>query len=356
MEKRRCIAAALYVATLLSAMSLLTGTAAADVVRAAKYLPRDSAMVGAWNVARSRGSTIGDPMARVLSTTSPLGRFIGDIVANADLKWHAHLDIITLAMPANVAKSGRAVVLIEGTFESEQIVAALQKRGRVRTRTYRGIQLYEQKGFEMTFVDRYWVIGQKDGATRVIDVSLGRSGSLARNKKVLELLKAADLGKDVWCAWALPKALREVLAEATDAQFANVGAITASIDLADKGLRTRVRLALSDRDAVVEMGALLRDKAGRDPRMTAIGLGAAMGALRLSRYQNNLDIKVEVPDQDIGKVRDYMVKLADSASRQRTDARAGAETDKDAAKAASGTRDRRGKDKRRGKSRKRPAE
>jgi hypothetical protein len=304
MARLRMLAAA----ALVSLVSLASASAhAGDGQRALDLLPRNTSLVAAWNVARSRVSPVGGQFIDILADGNIISGTVQRLRKSMGLDWNRDVDTVVLSLGAEMSPTSQLVMLIEGRVDQQKLVAAAQKERGFRGLIHRGVDYYQTGKAEIAFLDGYWVTTRRGAMTGIIDVSRGQAASARGNKPLMELLQSANVGTDLWCVVSLPKGMRDEIAADTGSWTLN--AVTASMDL-KKRVRARVRLGLSDRAAVIAVGAWLRAQGPTNETIQAMGLSAAVRGISLSRRDDNLDLTLPLTEDDMATLKRYLRERA----------------------------------------------
>lgn len=293
---------------LLSLVSLASAPAhAGDGQRALKLLPRNTSLVAAWNVARSRLSPVGGQFIDLLADGHIISGTVQRLRKRMGLDWNRDVDTVVLSLGAEASPGAQLVMLIEGRLDQQKLVAAAQKEPGFRGLIHRGVDYYQTSKAEIAFLDGYWITTRRGAMTRIIDASRGQSASVRNNKTLMQLLQSVNVGTDLWCVANLPKRMRQDIARETGSW--SIHTMSASVDL-KKRVRARMRLGLSDQAAVIEVGAWLRAKAPANETIQAMGLSAAARAASLSRREDDLVLTVTIPEQDMATLERYLRERA----------------------------------------------
>ncbi len=277
---------------------------AGDGQRALALLPRDTTMVAAWNVARSRLSSVGVELVDVLADGRVISGTVQRLRRRMELTWQRDVDTVVLGMSANGANRGSLVMLIEGKVNRQTLLAAAQKERGFRAQVHRGIDYYQVGRAEIAYIDSFWVTARKGRMTRIIDIFRGQSQSVRRNKRVMELLGKVDVGRDMWCAFWIPEPMRESISSG-----GRIHTISANMDLR-KRVRARIRLGLPDRTSVIAMGTWLRAQGPNEEHIKAMGLSQAVRKASLSRRGTSLDLLLTIPVDALPKLEAYLREYA----------------------------------------------
>jgi hypothetical protein len=303
----------LVAAALVSLVSLTGATAhAGDGQRALDLLPRNTSLVAAWNVARSRLSPVGGQFIDILADGHIISGTVQRLRKNMGLDWNRDVDTVVLGLGAEGSPAAQLVMLIEGRVDRQKLIAAVQKEPGFRGLIHRGVDYYQTAKAEIAFLDGFWITTRRGAMTRIIDISRKQSASARGNKALMALLQSVNVGTDLWCVASVPKQMRKEISAETGSWTVN--AVTASMDL-KKRVRARLRLGLSDRDAVIAVGAWLSSKGPTDETIQAMGLSAAVRTVSLSRRDDNLDLSLTIDEADMATLERYL--------RERAAARAG---------------------------------
>lgn len=298
-------------------MSLASASAhAGDGQRALDILPRNTSLVATWNVARSRLSPVGGQFIDILADGHIISGTVQRLRKNMGLDWSRDVDTVVLGLGADASPASQLVMLIEGRVDQQKLVAAAQKERGFRGLLHRGVDYYQTGKAEIAFLDGYWVTTRRGAMTRIIDVSRGQAASARGNKTLMALLKSVNLGTDLWCVASVPKRMQKEISAETGSWTLN--GVTASVDLKNR-VRARVRLGLSDREAVIKVGEWLRAEGPTHETIQAMGLSAAVRGVSLSRRDDNLDLALTIDEADMATLKRYL--------RERAAKRAGADGD-----------------------------
>lgn len=303
--KGNCLLAAALLVSLLGA--LRTEAHAGDGTSALRLLPQDTALVAAWNLARSRTSPAGAALIDAVSQNQSIGGDVQRLRAQAGVDWKQDVDTMVLGMGPNLSRSGAFVLIVEGRFERDKIVAAARKTKGFAAREYWGMAYYQSGGIELAFLDDHWVIARKGVLTRVMDVVRGKARSVQRDQELMARLRTADVGQDMWCVFRVPAAMRQKIMAETGGHAVDHG--HASVDLQDvlnRQVRARVRLHMSSQTAVIALGMLLRAKGPHDETVQAMGLASALRTMTISRKDTNLDLTIKPSKSGMAKLGRFL--------------------------------------------------
>jgi hypothetical protein len=304
MARLRTLAAA----ALISLATLVSASAhAGDGQRALDLLPRATSLVASWNVARSRLSPVGGQFVDILADGNIISGTVQRLRKSMGLDWSRDVDTVVVGLGAEASPAAQLVVLIEGRLDQQKLVAAVQKERGFRGLIHRGVDYYQTGKAEIAFLDGYWVTVRRGDMPRIIDVSRGQSASARSNKPLMELLQSVNVGTDLWCVANVPKEMRDEIAAETGSWTLN--AVTASMDLR-KRVRARVRLGLSDKAAVIAVGAWVRARGPSHETIQAMGLSEAVRGVSLSRRDDNLDLTLTITEEDMVTLKRYLRELA----------------------------------------------
>jgi hypothetical protein len=304
MARLRTLAAA----ALISLATLVSASAhAGDGQRALDLLPRATSLVASWNVARSRLSPVGGQFVDILADGNIISGTVQRLRKSMGLDWSRDVDTVVVGLGAEASPAAQLVVLIEGRLDQQKLVAAVQKERGFRGLIHRGVDYYQTGKAEIAFLDGYWVTARRGAMPRIIDVSRGQQASARSNKPLMELLQSVNVGTDLWCVANVPKEMRDEIAAETGSWTLN--AVTASMDLR-KRVRARVRLGLSDKAAVIAVGAWVRARGPSHETIQAMGLSEAVRGSSLSRRDDNLDVTLTITENDMVTLKRYLRELA----------------------------------------------
>jgi hypothetical protein len=302
MARLRMLAAA----ALISLATLVSASAhAGDGQRALGILPRNTSLVASWNVARSRLSPLGGQFVDILADGNIISGTVQRLRTSMGLDWSRDVDTVVLGLGMEGSLAAQLVVLIEGRVDQQKLVAAAQKERGFRGLIHRGVDYYQAGKAEIAFLDGYWVTARRGAMPQIIDVSRGQSASARSNKPLMELLQSVNVGTDLWCVANVPKDMRQEIATGSW----TVNTVAASMDL-KKRVRARVRLGLTDRAAVIAVGAWVRDKGPTNETIQATGLSAAVRGVSLSRRDDSLDLTLTITEDDMVTLKRYLRERA----------------------------------------------
>lgn len=304
MARLRMLAAA----ALISLVTLMSASAhAGDGQRALGILPRNTSLVASWNVARSRLSPVGGQLVDILADGNIISGTVQRLRKSMGLDWSRDVDTVVLGLGAEGSPAAQLVVLIEGRVDQQKLVAAAQKEPGFRGMIHRGVDYYQTGKAEIAFLDGYWVTARRGAMPRIIDASRGQQASARGNKPLMDLLQSVNVGTDLWCVASVPKDMRGALAADTGSWTLNT--VAASVDL-KKRVRVRVRLGLSDRAAVIEVGEWVRARGPTNETIQAMGLSAAVRGVSLSRRDDSLTLTLTITEDDMVTLKRYLRELA----------------------------------------------
>lgn len=297
-------------------MSLASASAyAGDGQRALEILPRNTSLVATWNVARSRLSPVGGQLIDILADGHIISGTVQRLRKNMGLDWSRDVDTVVLGLGADASPAAQLVMLIEGRVDQQKLVAAAQKERGFRGLIHRGVDYYQTGKAEIAFLDGYWVTTRRGAMTRIIDVSRGQAPSARGNKALMALLQSVNVGTDLWCVASVPKRMRQEISAETGNSW-TLNGVTASVDLKNR-VRARVRLGLSNREAVIKVGEWLQTEGPTHETIQAMGLSTAVRGISLSRRDDNLDLALTIDEADMATLKRYL--------RERAAKRAGAD-------------------------------
>lgn len=295
------------VALLVALLGLLRAEAhAGDGMHLLRILPESTSLVATWNMARSRRGPAGTMLIDSVAKNPRLGDEIQTLHVRAGIDWKRDVDTAVLGLVGDFARSGRFVLVVEGRFDRNKLIAAARQGKGFVARQHQGITYYQTGKVEVAVLDGHWVIVGKGGMTRVIEVFQGKGASVERNRVLMTMLRSGDLTKDMWSAFIVPERVREEIAAEAGGSTVHQGMASVDFEDFDKQVRARVRLGMSSRAAVIALGTMLRIKGSQDQTIQAMGLAKAVLTMTVSRKDNNLDLTIKPVRADVKKLGQFV--------------------------------------------------
>lgn len=237
----RRLAAAVAATT---ALLVASNVSAAPDKAAMQMIPGDSAMVISFDLARLRKAPLYKSMEGMLSNQPDFKAGIAEVKSKTGVDLQKDIDSLTIAIPADVAKSEAVVIIAKGRIDQGKLTAAAMKAPEAKAKegSHNGVKLVSVDGGKgsFAFVNGYLVAGATPGVQKAIDASKGK-GKLAG--ALSSAISKVDTGKDMWMAVSITDEMRKNMPP--DPMTKALTGVRASLDLA-KGLGLKLDMSTTD--------------------------------------------------------------------------------------------------------------
>ena len=307
---------AIITASMLAMMLMFAATAhAGDGTAALSMVPKDSMMVLSVNVDRLKGSPLyASAMAKVMAEPDAKG-MISKLKADAGFDVEKDISTLVVSIPPDVDSSQNFLIIAEGKFNEQKIVAALGNEGAKVTSVKHANATYHEIDGQggVAFMGNVAVFGTKDMVKAALSAKAGQADSIHAHPTMSKLVKSVDTNKDLWVSFELPDSLKKSMGG--NPMINDLKSVTASVDI-KSGLGLLVSIDTASDATATNLAQMMQAQvkafAGA-PEMKQMGFDVALQKLQVTGAGTAVSIALNLTPAEFKNVQQTIENLAKGA-------------------------------------------